>query len=53
VIVPKDLTLEAGELTPTMKVIRHRVLEKYSDWVDAIYRPANHPDKQGCTVSIQ
>ncbi|MFH1675606.1 MAG: long-chain fatty acid--CoA ligase, partial [bacterium] len=53
VIVPSELSLEAGELTPTMKVIRHRILEKYCDWVDAIYRPANHPDKRDCIVSIQ
>ena len=53
VIVPKDLSLEAGELTPTMKVIRHRILDKYKDWVDAIYRPQNYPDKQAAIVKVE
>jgi long-subunit acyl-CoA synthetase (AMP-forming) len=53
VIAPSDLSLDAGELTPTMKVIRHRVLDKYKDWVEAIFRPENHPDKQDCIVKIQ
>jgi long-subunit acyl-CoA synthetase (AMP-forming) len=53
VIIPKDLSIEAGELTPTMKVVRHRVLDKYKDWVDAIYRPADHPDKRALVVTIQ
>ena len=52
VIIPRGLTLEEGELTPTMKVIRTRVLDKYSDWCEAIYRESEYPDKQICVVSI-
>jgi len=52
-IVPGELSLEGGELTPTMKVIRHRVLEKYQEWCEAIYRPGEHPDKAECIVTIQ
>ena len=45
VIVPKVLSIEENELTPTLKVVRHHVLEKYQDLVSAIYRPSKHPDK--------
>jgi len=43
-IIPKQLGVDAGELTPTMKVIRHRVAAKYASWGRAIYRPEEHPD---------
>ncbi|WP_027018944.1 AMP-dependent synthetase/ligase [Corynebacterium sputi] len=36
-ILPRDLTEEGGELTPTMKVKRNVVLERYSRIVDEIY----------------
>ncbi|MDX6632349.1 MAG: long-chain acyl-CoA synthetase [Solirubrobacterales bacterium] len=36
-ILPADLSQEGGELTPTMKVKRNVVAEKYSDVVDEIY----------------
>ena len=52
IIVPGELTLETGELTPTMKVIRHVVLEKYRDWSEAIYHPAKDPDKLPYVVPI-
>jgi len=52
VIIPKELTLEDGELTPTMKVIRHHVVEKYEEWLDVIYHPDRNPDKQDCVVSV-
>ena len=53
VIVPEELSIENGEITPSMKVIRHEVLAKYQDWWDTIYRPAKHPDKRPCVVAIQ
>ncbi len=36
-ILPQDLSQEAGELTPTMKVKRNVVAEKYAGEVDALY----------------
>jgi long-chain acyl-CoA synthetase len=36
-ILPEDLSLETGELTPTMKVKRNVVYERYADVFDALY----------------
>ncbi len=36
-ILPQDLSQEGGELTPTMKVKRNVVAEKYSGEVDGLY----------------
>jgi long-chain acyl-CoA synthetase len=37
-IVPADFTQENGELTPTLKVKRKVVTEKYRGLIDELYR---------------
>ena len=37
VILPEDFAVESGELTPTMKVKRRVVTDKYGEVIDAIY----------------
>lgn len=36
-IIPNDFTIEGGELTPTMKVKRKIVNEKYKREIEALY----------------
>jgi long-subunit acyl-CoA synthetase (AMP-forming) len=36
-ILPRDLSQEGGELTPTMKVKRRVVAEKYEREIEALY----------------
>lgn len=36
-ILPRDFTIEAGELTATMKVRRQKVIENFRDQVDLLY----------------
>ena len=43
-ILPNDLSQPTGELTPTMKVKRGIVQQKYAETIDAIYgTPSNRP----------
>ncbi len=36
-LIPQDFSIEGGELTPTMKVRRGEVYEKYAEEIDGIY----------------
>ena len=45
-LLERELTLEAGELTPTMKIKRFAVTRKYRDVIQAMY-PAELPIDEG------
>jgi long-chain acyl-CoA synthetase len=36
-LIPNDFSIAGGELTPTMKVRRREVYEKYAGQIDAMY----------------
>jgi long-chain acyl-CoA synthetase len=40
VVLPKDLTLEEGDLTPSLKLKRKVVEQKYKDLLDGLYEAA-------------
>jgi len=52
VIIPTDLSIEAGDLTPTMKVKRHIILDKYQEWWQAIFNPEENPEKKPYIVNL-
>ena len=36
-LLPQELSVETGELTPTLKLKRRVILERYKDTIDALY----------------
>ncbi|MCK4412685.1 MAG: AMP-binding protein [Candidatus Eisenbacteria sp.] len=52
-IIPKELSIEDGEITPSMKVIRHHVVAKYREWWERIYCPVQDPERQADVVTLQ
>ncbi len=42
-ILPRDFTLEDGEVTPTMKLKRRVCLEHFSDEIESLYAPEGSP----------
>ncbi len=39
VLIPDELSLQRGELTPSLKIVRPKVMENYAPLIDAIYNP--------------
>jgi long-chain acyl-CoA synthetase len=44
-LIERELTVEGGELTPTLKVKRRVIDEKYKDVIDRIYEEAEAGDR--------
>jgi long-chain acyl-CoA synthetase len=44
-LIEKELTVEGGELTPTLKVKRRVIDEKYKDVIDRLYAEAKDSQK--------
>lgn len=42
-IIPRELTVESGELTPTLKIKRRVVEKNYQELIESIYTPDQNP----------
>ena len=45
-LLPRLLTLEKGELTPTLKVVRRIVLSNFDEYVENLYSDANNKNEE-------
>ncbi|XXF81119.1 AMP-dependent synthetase/ligase [Myxococcaceae bacterium GXIMD 01537] len=45
-VLPRDFTVDAGEMTPSLKVRRKAVEAKYAATIDALYDAPGHPEAQ-------
>jgi long-subunit acyl-CoA synthetase (AMP-forming) len=45
-MLSEELSLEGGLLTPTMKIMRAKVYERYSNEIEAMYTSSGHPDEE-------
>jgi long-chain acyl-CoA synthetase len=43
-ILPRDFTMEAGEVTPTLKLRRRAVQEHFASEIDALYAEPHGPE---------
>jgi len=46
IVLEKDFEIDAGELTPTLKVKRNIIEKKYRDLIDALYVETSGPDAE-------
>ena len=50
-IAPKDFSLPGGELTPTMKLKRHTVMEMYEKKIQQVILKIDHLDRSSPILS--
>ena len=48
-IIPEDFTIESGELTPSLKVKKKAIAERYADLIDEMYQEQNQEKAQDLT----
>lgn len=53
IIIPKILSIEKGELTPTQKIIRNKILKNYKKYIDALFSPSKYVKLKKYIVLVQ